>query len=164
MGLWGYGGLYRGMTEDKKLLTNSTSNCIVRLLVPCWLVECPGHSPLKCINKPIQRPVRACRVEFVHSTILVDATPSPSASAVSLFLALFFSTFSMKASPALYELRTRGPLAQYKKPMSKARCLHISKTAGVTYSSTFICRLVGRMYWPNVTTSTSIARNSKSRG
>lgn len=74
---------------------------------------------------------------------------------------LFFKTFSMKASPALYELRTRGPLAQYKKPISKALCRHSSNVAGVTYSSTFIWRLVGRIYWPKVTTSTSTFRSSK---
>lgn len=65
-------------------------------------------------------------------------SPFASAMARALFLARFLSTFSMKASPALYELRTRGPLAQYIKPMSRARCLHSSNVSGVTYSSTFM--------------------------
>lgn len=76
-------------------------------------------------------------------------------------LARLRSTFSMKASPALYEERTRGPLAQYKKPMSRARWRHMSNSSGVTYLSTFKWRLVGRMYWPKVTTSTFAFLNSK---
>lgn len=78
--------------------------------------------------------------------------------------ARFFSTFSINASPALYELRTSGPLAQYRNPNSSARWRHCSNTAGGTYSCTFMWRFVGCMYCPKVTTSTLAVRSSGVRG
>ena len=44
--------------------------------------------------------------------------------------------------------------------MLSAMRFHSSNSAGSTYLSTFMCRLVGRMYWPKVTTSTSALRSS----
>lgn len=77
--------------------------------------------------------------------------------------ARFFSTFSINASPALYELRTSGPLAQYRNPNSSARWRHRSNTAGGTYSCTFMWLLVGCIYCPKVTTSTLAVRSSRLR-
>src|SRR6266536_1156145 len=106
----------------------------------------PAHATCKCTKSPSNACLCTLNVISIYNTVFsADGTLS-SATAVSLFLALFFNTFSMKASPALYELLTSGPLAQYRKPISKARCLHISKVAGVTYASTFMCRFVGRIY------------------
>src|ERR1700753_3210424 len=69
---------------------------------------------------------------------------SPIAGAVCP--ALFFRTFSINASPALYDDRTNGPLAQYRKPRSSAFTRQDSNASGVIYSSTFMWRFVGRMY------------------
>ena len=96
-----------------------------------------------------------------HYTIYTIAFCIPVASSARMVTPfLFFSTFSMNASPALYELLTKGPLAQYRNPRSSARCRHNSNVSGVMYSSTFMWRFVGRMYWPNVTTSTLTSRRS----
>src|ERR1700761_6973215 len=57
--------------------------------------------------------------------------------------ALFFRTFSINASPALYDDRTNGPLAQYRKPSSSAFTRQDSNASGVIYSSTFMWRFVG---------------------
>lgn len=99
-----------------------------------------------------------------HVSIRSETFSATSVIAAPLFCARFFNTFSINASPALYELRTNGPLAQYRNPISSARCRHLSNTAGATYSWTFMCRFVGCMYCPNVTTSTSILRSSASMG
>ena len=55
-----------------------------------------------------------------------------------------------------------GPDATYKKPISSAIFLYASKASGVRYSATARCLLVGRMYCPKVTTSTSASRSSLS--
>ena len=54
----------------------------------------------------------------------------------------------------MYELLTIGPDATYRNPIPSAISLYASNASGVTYSATGRCRFVGRMYCPNVTTST----------
>ncbi len=61
-------------------------------------------------------------VEAARKYIYTTAFCIPVASSANIVTPfLFFNTFSMKASPALYELLTKGPLAQYKNPISSAR-------------------------------------------
>lgn len=65
-------------------------------------------------------------------------------------LFLFWTIFLMKNSPALYELRTSGPLAVYKNPSSPPLFSQNANFSGVTYSTTLRWRFVGCMYWPKV--------------
>ena len=69
--------------------------------------------------------------------------------------------FSTNNSPALYDDRTMGPLATYRKPSSLPLSAYSSNFAGVTYSSTAKWCSVGRRYCPNVSTSTPAARRSR---
>ena len=48
-----------------------------------------------------------------------------------------FRTFAKKNSPALYDERTSGPLAVYRKPSASARVRHMSNFSGLTYSFTW---------------------------
>ena len=141
---------------------------------PCDAMErnsCPTNPMLNAAMPSSSAPVSTtsplANPEPSQTFSVPGISPAVRAIAVSAAPALctffFFKTFSMKASPALYELRTSGPLAQYRNPRSSARCRHVSNAAGVTYSCTFMWRLVGCMYCPNVTTSTSALRNSVRR-
>ena len=73
---------------------------------------------------------------------------------------LCFRMLERKNSPALYEDRTRGPEGEYLKPNSAAVLPQWSNFSGLTYSVTFMCFLVGLIYCPKVTQSTSIALKS----
>ncbi len=53
------------------------------------------------------------------------------------------STLPRKYSPALYDDRTSGPLAQYRKPRASARVCQWANFSGVTYSLTFQCETQG---------------------
>ena len=54
----------------------------------------------------------------------------------------------------------KHPCHELRKLLSNAFCFQYSNFSGLTYSITFMCRLVGLMYWPKVTTSQLISRKS----
>lgn len=154
--------LYISVSLFSEHLSNAIPNPSHIITARQWMHHCHCHPERHADRKKWSR----CNthdelLSRVERSIFSCSVGACIMAALSPFL--FLRTFSMKASPALYEDLTRGPLAQYRNPKSRARTRHCSNTSGVTYSSTFMCRFVGRMYWPNVTTSTSTLRSSEKR-
>ena len=105
----------------------------------CMIHDCSTHTDYPIIllvqkhglntDKPTHSRTSKVAVTAFNACTVV---PVPSVVVVVVVAALLRSTFSINASPALYDDLTSGPEAQYKNPMSSARSRHASNSAGVT--------------------------------